>query len=346
MPVAHRAKALLDFLAAEGRRLSPLLILTHDHPDPDALASAWGLAHLARHLGGVRTRIAYAGAIGRAENRMMAERLGIQAAVIGPREIASFDHAALVDTQPAFRNNRFPPRRKPDIIIDHHPLNAATRAGFAWIDKTAGATTTLIAEALLASGVRVPPRLSTAIVYGIGSETQNLGREATVRDLAVYQAFWPKASVKTLWNISYPRRSSDFFATITRAIRRCFTAKNVIGTNLGPLKSPDRVAQVADFLLTHENMRWSIVTGRYRGKLHVSLRTTDPEGAAGPLLRRLLGGRNRAGGHQMIAGGALEVGADAPEEKWEEIEDAVTRAFLESRGVKRPEDRVRPYENA
>ena len=345
MAGSRRAKALLDFLAAEGRRLSPLLILTHDHPDPDALASAWGLAHLARSLGGIKARIGYGGAIGRAENRMMAERLGIPAERLGPREIASFDHAALVDTQPAFRNNRFPPRRKPDIIIDHHPLNAATRARFAWIDKTAGATTTLIAEAFLASGVRVPPRLSTAIVYGIGSETQNLGREATGRDLAVYQAFWPKASVKTLWNIAYPRHSSDFFATIARAIRRCFTARNVIGTNLGPLKSPDRVAQVADFLLTHESMRWSIVTGRCRGKLHVSLRTTDPEGGAGRLLRRLLGGQNRAGGHEMIAGGALEVGADASEEKWAEVEDAVMLAFLESRGIKRPDDRARPYES-
>ena len=346
MRVSRRAKALLDFLSAGGRKLSPLLILTHDHPDPDALASAWGLAHLARSLGGIKARIAYGGTIGRAENRMMAERLGIPAEVLRPREIASFEHAALVDTQPAFRNNRFPPRRKPDIIVDHHPLNAATRADFAWIDKTAGATTTLVAEALLASGVRVPPRLSTAIVYGIGSETQNLGREATGRDLAVYQAFWPKANVKTLWNIAYPRRSSDFFATITRAIRRAFVARNVIGTNLGPLKSPDRVAQVADFLLTHEKMRWSIVTGRYRGKLHVSLRTTDPEGSAGTLLRRLLGGRNRAGGHQMVAGGAIEVGADVSEEKWSEVEDAVTLAFLESRGIKHPEDRSRPYENA
>ena len=58
-----------------------------------------------------------------------------------------------------------------------------------------GATTTILAEALSASGLKVPQRLATAIVYGIGSETQNLGREATDRDMAAYQAFWPRAGV-------------------------------------------------------------------------------------------------------------------------------------------------------
>src|SRR5437588_7971530 len=52
-------------------------------------------------------------------------------------------------------------------------------------------------------------------------------------------------------------------------------------------RSPDRVAQIADFLLTHEKMTWSIVTCRYMRRLHVSLRTSDPTGGAGRLLKRL-----------------------------------------------------------
>ena len=42
------ALALLTYLAKNGGTLSPLLILTHDYPDPDALASAWALQHLAQ----------------------------------------------------------------------------------------------------------------------------------------------------------------------------------------------------------------------------------------------------------------------------------------------------------
>ncbi len=337
------ARKLLELIETSGKQLRPLTIMTHDHPDPDALASAWALAHLAQSLSKIRTRIVYGGIIGRAENRLMAERLLIPAYPLRKGEIQEAPHVALVDTQPPFRNNRFPPRRRPDLIIDHHPRHADTQAGVALIDESVGATTTILAEALIASGVKVPQRLATAIVYGIGSETQNLGREATDRDMAAYQAFWPRANMRALWKISYPKRSQNFFSDLARGIRNSFTTGSIIGVHLGPLKTPDRVAQIADFLLTHEKMRWSIVTGRYQGRLHVSLRTSDPGGGAGRLLKRILGGGNRGGGHTMIAGGSLEVGLDAAELAWHEAEETVTSAFLQSQGIKDPGLRLYPF---
>ena len=60
--------------------------------------------------------------------------------------------------------------------------------------------------------------------------------------------------------------------------------------HLGPLTTPDRVAQIADILMTHEKMTWSMVTGRYQGRLHVSLRTSDPGGEAGRVFRQLAAG--------------------------------------------------------
>ena len=334
MKPSWHAKKLLDVLRRRGRELRPLTILTHDHPDPDSLASAWALAHLAQGLCKSRTRIVYGGIIGRAENRLMAERLLIPAFPLRKGELDEASHLALVDTQPPFRNNRCPPRRRPDLIIDHHPRHPDTQAETALIDETVGATSTMMGEALLASGLSIPKRLATALVYGIGSETQNLGREAGRRDMEVYQALWPRANMRALWRISYPRRSQNFFADLARGIREAFTYRNVIGVHLGALKTPDRVAQIADFLLTHEKMSWSLVTGRYLGRLHVSLRTSDPQGGAGRLLRRLLGGGNRGGGHAMIAGGSVEVGAGAPESRWRQAEDAVTTAFLQSQGFK------------
>jgi len=340
------ARKLLELIETAGKQLRPLLIMTHDHPDPDSLASAWALAHLAQSIAKIRTRIVYGGIIGRAENRLMAERLLIPAFPLRKGEIQEAPHVALVDTQPPFRNNRFPPRRRPDLIIDHHPRHADTQAGVALIDESVGATTTILAEALIAAGVKVPQRLATAIVYGIGSETQNLGREATDRDMAAYQAFWPRANMRALWKISYPKRSQNFFSDLARGIRNAFVAGPIIGVHLGPLRTPDRVAQIADFLLTHEKMRWSIVTGRYQGRLHVSLRTSDPGGGAGRLLKRILGGGNRGGGHTMIAGGSLEVGLDAAELAWHEAEELVTTSFLQSQGIKDPGLRLYPFRSS
>lgn len=340
---SYHARKILELLSKKGSRLKPLTILTHDHPDPDSLASAWALAHLAQGLAKARTRIVYGGIIGRAENRLMAERLMVPAYPLRKGELADAEHVALVDTQPPFRNNRFPPRRAPDLIVDHHPRHPDTKAGTILIDESVGATSTILAEALLASGLKVPQRLATAIVYGIGSETQNLGREAGPRDAAAYQAFWPRANMRQLWKISFPKRSAQFFSDLARGINNAFTYRNVIGAHLGRLGTPDRVAQIADFLMTHEKMTWSIVTGRYLGRLHVSLRTSDANGGAGRLLRRLLRGGNRGGGHAMIAGGSIEVGEDASEARWQEAEERVTADFLESQGLDDPSRRSYPF---
>ena len=327
------ARKLLRELDRLGRRISPLLILTHDNPDPDALAAAWALAFLAHGVAKVRCRIVYGGAIGRQENRIMAERLKIPARPLRQGELDAAEHVALVDTQPPFRNNRFPPRRRPLLIIDHHARHPDTTAELAIIDENAGATATILAEALQLSGLRVPRRLATAVVYGIGSETQNLGREAGLRDLVAYRAFWPRANVKSLWRMSYPRRQAGYFADLARAIRGAFVCHGVVGTHLGTVDIPEHVAQIADFLMTYERAHWSIVTGRCQGSLLVSLRTDDPGAAAGSLLKRLFWGGNRGGGHAMIAGGAIAVGALASESKWRESEDRLLTAFLESQDL-------------
>lgn len=326
------ARRLIRFLQSHKGKLKSLLILTHDHPDPDALATAWALSHLVHAYSGARSRIAYGGMLGRRENLVMVESLDLPAHRLRPNDL-NCAHAALVDTQPPFKNNRFNPLRHPDLIVDHHPRHPRTGADLALIDPSVGATTTILAEALIESGLKVSRRLATAIIYGIGSETQNLGREAGPRDRAAYLAFLPQADMQALWRIANPPRPASFFQTLARGIRNAFVCRNVIGVHLHEIFSPDRVAQVADFLLTHEKMAWSVVTGRYHGRLYVSLRSRNLSVHAGRLLRSILGGGNRGGGHRMIAGGSVEVGHGVPEERWRALEERTVSAFLKRIGV-------------
>ncbi|MFH1724948.1 MAG: DHH family phosphoesterase [Elusimicrobiota bacterium] len=336
------ARELLERLDRRGKKPGTLLILTHDHPDPDGIASAWALAHLVHARCGARTRIAYGGVIGRRENRMMVKSLAIPAHPLRKSDLEC-SWTAVVDSQPPFKNNRFPANRHPDILIDHHPRSARTQADFLLIDKTVGATSTILVEMLAAAGTRVPTRLATALVYGIGSETQNLGREAGPRDVSAYLAILPKANAKVLWRIVNPPRPTSFFQTIARGIRNAFICRRTIGVHLRELPNPDRVALMADFLLSHERMRWSIVTGRYNGRLHVSVRTNNPSEDAGRLLGELLGGRHRGGGHRTMAGGSVVMGRGASEEKWRKAEEGVVSAFLKRCGAADASRRVHPF---
>ena len=335
------ATRLIAWLEERGRSLSSLLIVTHDHPDPDALASAWALGLLAKKYCRSRVRIGYGGIIGRRENRMMLDSLGVPARPLRASDLEA-PNLALVDTQPRFKNNPISTRRRPTIIIDHHPKSSKTNAELLLIDETVGATCTMLAEALVLSGIKVPARLATAIVYGIGSETQNLGREAGRRDIDAYLSFLPKASMKSLWRLANPPRPASFFQSLARGIRDAFIVRNIIGVHLRELPNADRVAQMADFLLSHEKMRWSIVTGRFDGRLHVSLRTSYANGEAGALLKEIMG-PGRGGGHKMIAGGNIVVGQTAPEDKWRKAEDTLVTEFLKSRGVSNPDQRLFPF---
>ncbi|HXN41270.1 MAG TPA: bifunctional oligoribonuclease/PAP phosphatase NrnA, partial [Myxococcaceae bacterium] len=64
LPARDKVTRLLKL--AKGRRSA--LVLTHDNPDPDSIASAIALAYLLERRAGVETKVAYGGIIGRAEN--------------------------------------------------------------------------------------------------------------------------------------------------------------------------------------------------------------------------------------------------------------------------------------
>jgi nanoRNase/pAp phosphatase (c-di-AMP/oligoRNAs hydrolase) len=70
------------------------------------------------------------------------------------------------------------------------------------------------------------------------------------------------------------------------------------------------VAEVADFLLRLDQVDWAAAIGTFGSVLYCSARTTEREVNAGDLMQRVLGNRS-AGGHDMIAGGRLEIGDDA-----------------------------------
>jgi len=142
-------RGLISFLRRQGKALSPLLILTHDHPDPDAIASAAALAHLARILAGVRSRIVYRGIIGQVENQTMVRLLEIPVHPLKERtDFRRFRAVALVDTQPLFGNNPFPKDGQATLVVDHHVPLGETAALASLIDPSCGATSVILAQAL------------------------------------------------------------------------------------------------------------------------------------------------------------------------------------------------------
>jgi nanoRNase/pAp phosphatase (c-di-AMP/oligoRNAs hydrolase) len=317
------ARKLVGFLSKHRRSISPLLILTHDYPDPDALASAFALAHLAETRYRIQTRIAYGGVIGRTENRAMVRVLRIPARRLRASDLKRYRHVALVDTQPGFENNSFRSNRRATLVIDQHPSSAPPLADLALVDPLCGATCVIVARALLLLKMEIPSRVATALAYGILSDTLDLYRARRQDVVETYLEILYHCDMKALARIQNPPRSRGFFMMLGRGIRNAVLQRPLMSAHLGAVETPDVVSQVAEFLLTYQPATWSLCTGRCKGRLCVSLRTTHQNVEAGEILRDVSPSRTQAGGHAAIAGGSFKVGRNASERTWRQAEETL-----------------------
>ena len=298
--------------AVVGARSGRWLVLTHDNPDPDALAAAVLLARLLREAFGRDATAAFGGLIGRAENREMVRSLRLRVSNIRHLSMARFHRFALVDTQPGTGNNTLPKGTRPDLVFDHHPLRRSTRsAAFVDVRPAFGSTVTILAGYLAAAGVTVSVPEATAVVYAIRSETQDFGREYTPEDRAIYDAFLVRADKRALGRIQKASLPVSYFRCLHQALENVQTVGTLVVSHLDEVEQPDIVPEVADLLLRMEGKSWALCTGRFEGRVYLSMRTSNRRGEAGRLMRLLVGKNGRGGGHGMTAGGWVPLTAAA-----------------------------------
>jgi len=283
-----------------------LLIYMHDNPDPDALASAFGLKRLVERVMPITATLALGGIVGRAENRAMVETLGIPLVAAESLDPAAYDALAIVDSQPGTGNNSLPPGRPMDVIIDHHPAREES-AQVPWRDirPELGATSTIIVEYLRALNVPIDTPLATALFYALRAETRDLGREATHAERVAYLFLFPLVDFHLLSRISQPKVPRAHFAALDRALRSAQVLGDLVAVNMDSIAYPDLVAEVADLLLAWEGAHFVLCCGCYGERFYLSLRTEPSERRAGALMRQLISAEGAAGGHGTMAGGRL-----------------------------------------
>ena len=307
-----------------------VLIVTHNNPDPDALASAMALKYLLHEKWKVGSIIAYGGIIARAENKAMSRNLRVDIRPIQDVSISNFSVVALVDSQPGAGNNALPRYLLPDIVIDHHsPIRARSmRAKYYDIRTDYGSTSTILVEYLMAADIpNISKKVATALVYGIKSDTRDLGRATSPQDVAAFQFLYPNILFKVLSKIEHPELPRSYFNNLGRALTDARIYKDVVILDLKHADDVDMIAAMADLLLLVEGVKWSLCLGESGGNVYFSLRTKRKSGSADRVAQKMVSGIGMGGGHNMIAGG--KAGAIANLNKTpEEIGDMLVSRFL------------------
>lgn len=304
-----------------------LYIVMHDYPDPDALASAMILSYLVRERYGARSRIVHGGVITRAENRAMVQQLKINLVPISRVRLNKKSLIAMVDTQPGFGNHSMSKELTPAIVIDHHPGDPLTNVGLADVRSDFGASATMLMEYLEAAELDILVDIATAVTYAIRSETQDLGQDVSQADLDTYLSVYQKANKRKLAKMFHPILPKQYYYLLFTALQNAKVFRHITHVHLKEVDSPEFIAQIADLLLQHERIGWSLVTGRYKEQLFISMRCSHPKANAGKMLKQIVGKMGSAGGHPRMAGGQIQM-IRRGEQEWQRLEEILVNRFL------------------
>jgi len=274
-----------------------VLILTHNDPDPDAIASAMALRNVLR-----RTKqtaiIGCLHGVTRPENQRMVKLLDIAVEVIKPEALHEYDRLAIVDVQPHY----FPGIiDRCDLVIDHHPEQPGYNAVFKDIRPDYGSTSTILTEHLRAVDVNISERTATAMLYAIKSDTLFFNRQANRVDLEAFSYLYPLADAALIRKMEGAEITMERLEYVLKAKQNGRMTEQVFCAFLGPSPREDFIPYVADFYLQLENVKWTIVAGIVNDSLVMSVRNIGYSRNAGEFVRRFFADIGSAGGHRAMA---------------------------------------------
>ena len=274
-----------------------VLIMLHNDPDPDAMASGLALRNVLR-----RTKTtAIIGAIQgvtRPENLRMVNLLDIHVEAITHESLREYDRVAMVDVQPHYFGGVID---RVDLVIDHHPEQPGYTAVFKDIRPDYGSTSTILTEHLRAVDVNISERTATAMLYAIKSDTLFFNRSTNRVDLEAFSYLYPLSDAALIRKMEGAEITLERLDYVLRAFKDGTLAEQVFCAFLGSLPREDFIPYVADFFLQLEDVKWTIVAGIVNDSLVVSVRNLGYTKNAGEFVRRFFADIGSAGGHRAMA---------------------------------------------
>ena len=320
------------------RRLSDeedakILIVCHDNPDPDALASALAMKHLCDSLGHSST-IIHGGMIEHQQNRAMVKLLEMDIRkLILDWEIEDLlnesDVVICVDFSHPGANNILPSKCVPHIVIDHHPSEVRPAGDVILVRSEFAATSSLIASVLMNSGVEMNSNVATALAFGIRTDTLGFTRSFNAVDLRALSWLGAWIDWDLMRSFESPPRTQEVLSIFKQALKDATLNDGLMLVPISEMADRDALSQVADFLLPTEGVEIVVSYGVRMSKVILSARSTSENVHLGKILSKTFA-KGSAGGHKELAGGQIpfeELDCDNAEEAMLSITKILKSAF-------------------
>jgi nanoRNase/pAp phosphatase (c-di-AMP/oligoRNAs hydrolase) len=274
-----------------------VLILLHNDPDPDAMASGLALRNVL-HRTKTTAIIGAIQGVTRPENLRMVNLLDLHVEAVTPESIREFDRVAMVDVQPHYFGGLID---HADLVIDHHPEQPGYTAVFKDVRPDYGSTSTILTEHLRAVDVNISERTATAMLYAIKSDTLFFNRQANRVDIEAFSYLYPLADAALIRKMEGAEITLERLDYVERAYKNSTLVDQVFCGFLGQTPREDLIPYVADFFLQLEGVKWTIVAGIVNETLIVSVRNLGYSKNAGEFVRKVFSDIGNAGGHRAMA---------------------------------------------
>jgi len=282
-----------------------VLIVLHNEPDPDALASGLALRNVLRRTKTTAIIGAMEG-VTRPENLRMVNLLDLHVEPITPESLAEYDRIAMVDVQPHYFGHLID---RVDLVIDHHPEQPGYTAVFKDIRPEYGSTSTILTEHLRAVDVNISERTATAMLYAIKSDTLFFNRQTNRVDLEAFSYLYPLADAQLIRKMEGADVTQERLEYVIKAYQSGRLIDQVFSAFLGQSPREDFIPYVADFFLQLENVRWTIIAGLVHDSMVISVRNLGYSKNAGEFVRRYFADVGSAGGHRAMAKAVVPIEA-------------------------------------
>jgi nanoRNase/pAp phosphatase (c-di-AMP/oligoRNAs hydrolase) len=284
--------------------VGPVYLQTHDFPDHDSVAAAFGLQRLLA-IFGIESRIVYEGDIQRESLLELIRRLSIDVREAGTYDMTEGDIIAIVDGCKGNKNVVDLIGREV-AVIDHHETCSPEDVAFVDIRSNLGACSTIVYTYFRDLGVPVPGDVATALLTGIDADTSLMTRGVSQEDLEAYSSLYVLADVafvNTNLRNSIQVKDLDFFK---KALERVSINGSVLFCYFDDGCNQNLMGILGDFFLTLREIDFVVLCARNSGVINFSVRSERPEWNAGLIVRKLLSGIGFGGGHAEMAGGIIK----------------------------------------
>src|SRR6266516_165790 len=282
-----------------------VLIMLHNDPDPDAMASGLALRNILKRTKTTAIIGAVQG-VSRPENVRMMNLLDIHVEVLTPAAMREFDRIAMVDVQPHYFGEAID---RVDLVIDHHPEQEGYTAVFKDVRPDYGSTCTILTEHLRSVDANISERTATAMLYAIKSDTLFFNRQTNRVDLEAFSYLYPLADAALVRKMEGAEITLERLDYVLKAFRSGTLAGQVFCAFIGPSPREDFIPYVADFFLQLENVKWTLIAGIVNESLIVSVRNLVYSKNADEFVRRFFADIGSAGGHRAMAKAVVPIRA-------------------------------------